>query len=72
MKGTKKFYNKMVESIREDERRIANLNETKKGAVYTKMYDEQIMFLQGRINAMKEVVYTIYPDCELDNDLKQG
>lgn len=72
MKGTKKFYNKMVESIREDERRIANLNETKKDALHTKMYDEQISFLQGRINATKEIIYKLFPDCTLSADLKQG
>ena len=73
MKGTKKFYKELVEELKLD---IAMKEMYQKSAEASdstfNVYCEKVEYFRGRINATKEIIYKLFPDCTLTADLKQG
>lgn len=73
MKGTKKFYKELVEELKLD---IAMKEMYQKSAEASdsrfNLYCEKVEYFRGRINATKEIIYKLFPDCTLTADLRQG
>ena len=72
MKGTKKFYRELVEEIRFHAEEIDYTKERHSDWETSVSYAKKIAFHEGAMRALRMVCYNIYPDCELDKDLKQG